>query len=85
MLTVPASPQTQADIERLVRGGVRDIRGAALFLGRSRSAVWRIVSSRAVWSYKLVEEGNTRGKRMIPVSELRRYAAVEAMEALKRK
>ena len=81
VLTVPANPETPADIERLIRGGVRDIRGAAMFLGRSRSEVWALVTSGAVWSYRLVKEGNTRGKRMIPLRELRRIVAAEAVDA----
>jgi hypothetical protein len=78
--TVPANPRTQADIAKIVRAGVRDVNGAARFLGCSRSRVWRLLSGGELWSFRQVEEGCTRGKRLIPVSELRRYLAAVAME-----
>lgn len=76
MMTAPAAPQTQAEVEKLMVAGVRDIKGAMKFLGRSRTLTWGIVSRGEVWSFK------SGGKRLIPVVELRRYLAAEAMEDL---
>ncbi len=76
VLSVPAAPRTQADIERLVRAGVRDAKHAAVFLGVSVPQVRRIITSGEVWSFR---QG---GKRVIPVVELRRYLAASVREAM---
>lgn len=78
-MTAPANPETQADIERLVKSGVRDVRHAALRLGVSPRRMRTLISSGAVWSFRI------GGKRVVPVVELRRYAASHAMEALESK
>jgi len=83
VITAPASPHTKADRDRLVYDGLRDIAGAAFFLGRSESAVRRLVTSGALWSYTAVEEGRSRGKRLIPLVELRRYASAEMEDAVR--
>lgn len=74
VITNPARPKTQREIERLVRHGVRDIKASAEFLGRCRSEVWKLVTRKELWSFR------RGGKRLIPVVELRRLLAVEAME-----
>lgn len=66
-------PNTQAEIDALVKHGVRDIRGAAAFLGTSKRTVQLMLQRREVWSFI---DG---GRRKIPVAELRRYLGVVAM------
>ena len=69
-------PETQAEVDALVKHGVRDIRGAAAFLGTSKRTVQLMIQRRAVWSFM---DGS---KRKIPLAELRRYLGVVAMRAV---
>lgn len=74
MLTVPASPETPRDFDRVTRRGVRTISGAAEFLDCSRRRVQQMCASGELWSYI-----GATGKRMIPLLELQRVVAAEAM------
>lgn len=75
VITAPARPRNRADIKRLVKAGVRDVAGAARFLGRSPRVVLRLLEVGELWSYK------SGGKRAIPVVELRRWLEADAMDA----
>lgn len=74
-LPCASAPSSRADMARLMKAGVRDLRGAAKFLGKSRRYVQRLIQSRALWS---TMEG---GKRVVPIVELRRYLVDAACEA----
>lgn len=76
VITRPAAPETQADIDRLVKHGVRDIRTAAEFLACGRSEVWALIRTGAIWSFR------RGGKRLVPLVELRRYLGAVAMESI---
>ncbi|MFO0806242.1 MAG: helix-turn-helix domain-containing protein [Gemmataceae bacterium] len=68
------APQTPADFERITLAGVRTIERAAIYMGKTITDVRRLVRTGAIWSYR-------RGKRrVVPVAEMRRYLAREAME-----
>lgn len=71
-------PETEAEVKAICRAGARNVKGAAVWLGISRSEVSLMVSRGEVWSFK-------RGRRrLIPVVELRRYLAAVAMEEVAR-
>lgn len=70
-----------ADIDaarKLCRAGLRDIDGAAEWLGTSRRDVEELIRLGAIWSFT----PRGRNKVRIPVKELQRYAAELMMEAI---
>jgi len=70
------APRTRADAVKIVRNGCRDMKGAARFMGLTRTEVWKLVSGGLLWSFK-------RGKRrLVPVTELQRYMAALIVESL---
>lgn len=68
------APRTREEFERIVSAGVRTMQAAAHYMGKSVTDIRRLTGTGAIWSYK-------RGKRrVVPVVEMRRYLAMEAME-----
>ena len=68
------APQTSADFERITAAGCRTVEAAAHYMGKTVTDVRKLVRTGAIWSYR-------RGKRrVVPVVEMRRYLAREAME-----
>lgn len=77
MPTAPAQDdRAREDAKLLVHAGLRDIAGAARFTGLSRTHIRGLVRRRLIWSFRRFK------RRLIPVSELRRYMAAIVAEEL---